>query len=86
MLQRGQAVQAWAEGVLPKPIAGARVLVDEVVSTHVRNKFETFLHVLATPPWSMKVLRRIEDVTQENVMQLMTLASLCGSSGVPSIR
>jgi len=89
MLERGRAVQAWAEQALPKPVAGSRVLVDEVEGgrdIHTSERLETHLHVLATPPWSMKVLRPLDDVTQQNVTELMALAQLCGSTGVPSVR
>ena len=42
--------------------------------------------VLASPPWSMKVLNRLEDVTQKNVTDVMAYAALCGSHGVPTTR
>ena len=60
MLERGRAVQAWAEQALPKPVAGSRVLVDEVEGgrdIHTSERLETHLHVLATPPWSMNLTR-----------------------------
>ena len=88
VIKRGQSVQAWAEHALPKPVAGSRVMVDEVEVPHVHNElnYETCIYVLASPPWAMKVLRRLEDVTQKNVEDLMALTALCGSMGVPSIR
>uniref|UniRef100_A0A7S3AMA1 CobW C-terminal domain-containing protein n=1 Tax=Haptolina ericina TaxID=156174 RepID=A0A7S3AMA1_9EUKA len=85
-VQRGKAVQTWAEQLLPKAVAGQRVLVDEIESTHVNDKFDTFIHILATPPWSMKVLKPVKDVTKENVASVMALAALCGASGIPSVR
>ena len=48
----------WAERALPKAVAGERVMVDEIESSHVSDKFETCIHVLASPPWTMKVLDR----------------------------
>ena len=86
VLQRGRPVQAWVEQALPAALAGQRVMVDEVETTHVTDRCETWVHVLAAPPWSMKVIRRLEEVTQENITQLLALAALCGSSGVPSVR
>ena len=79
-------MQAWVEQALPAALAGQRVMVDEVETTHVTDRFETWVHVMAAPPWSMKVIRRLEEVTQENITQLLALAALCGSSGVPSVR
>ena len=61
-------------------------MIEEIESTHVRDKFETCIHVLASPPWAMKVLKPLAEVTQEQVASVMALAALCGSSGVPSIR
>ena len=52
LIRRGARVQAWAAEALPSPIAGQRVLVDEV---RVAQRRETLVHVLASPPWSMKV-------------------------------
>jgi len=86
ILERGREVQAWAEQALPKAVAGQRVTIDEIESTHVNQKFETSITVLASPPWSMKVLKRLEDVTQQNVIDVMTYAALCGAQGVPSVR
>ena len=61
-------------------------MVDEVEVVHVTDKFETEIHILAKPPWSMKVLKRLEDVTQKNIEDLMTYAALCGANGMPSVR
>ena len=87
-IQRGKAIEAWAREALPHAVGGERLMVDEVETTHVSEavKYETHIHVLASPPWSMKVLKRIEDVTQKNVQDLMQYAALCGSQGVPSVR
>jgi len=85
MLKRAATVQAWAEAALPKVLAGQRVLVDELETSHRTRPFETCIHVLATPPWSMKVIKPLEEVTNENVTNVMFLATLCGSGGVPTV-
>ena len=88
MIQRAKSVHGWAHAALPDAVAGERLLVEEVETTHVDDavKVETHIHILATPPWSMKVLKRLEDVTQKNVADLMQYAALCGAQGVPSVR
>ena len=87
VLRRGATVRALAEQALPQAVRGERVIVDEDEAQHVTgDDFETAIHVLCSPPWSMKVLRRLEEVTQQNVKEVMALASLCGSHGVPSVR
>jgi hypothetical protein len=85
VIRRATAVQAWAEQALPAMVAGKRVLVDEFETSHVHDKLETNIHVLASPPWSMRVLKPLEEVTQENVSSVMALAQLCQAYGIPSV-
>ena len=87
VLRRARDVQAWVEAALPKSVAGERVVVDELEVAHVdaKQRYETWIHVFASPPWAMKVLRRLEDVTQSKVNDVMALGALCGASGVPSV-
>ena len=87
VLRRARDVQAWVEAALPKSVAGERVVVDELEVEHVdaKQRYETWIHVFASPPWAMKVLRRLEDVTQSKVNDVMALGALCGASGVPSV-
>ena len=47
---------------------------------------ETLIHVLATPPWSMRVLRKLEDVTRKDVSDILALTALCGACGIPTLR
>jgi len=85
-LERGKTVQAWAEQALPKAVAGHRVMVDEVDVAHVADKVEVCIHILASPPWSMKVLKRLEDVTQKDVISVMAYSALSGPGGIASVR
>lgn len=87
LMERARTVQAWAEQALPKAVAGQRVMVDEVETEHVHEaeRLETFIHVLASPAWSMKVRKALCDVTERNVTDVMALAALCGAAGVASV-
>jgi len=88
MIQRCKNVQAWVEQALPRALVSERVMIEEVETSHVivDDRFETHIHILASPPWSMKVMKRLEDVTEEKVKNVMTLAQLCGPCGIPSVR
>lgn len=86
MLARCTEVQAWAEHALPTAMAGTPVMVEEVETIHVHEKYETAIHVLSTPPWSMRVLVPLRDVTRDKVERVMALATLCTSYGVPSVK
>ena len=87
VLERAKTVQAWAVEALPKALAGQAVLVDELETVHVHaeRRAETAIHVLASPPWSMRVLKPLDAVTKENVTNVMKLSQLCGSYGIPSV-
>ena len=81
-------VQAWAEAALPKAVAGQQVMVDEVDTGHMHadQALQTWIYVFASPkPWSMKVMKPLERVTQKNVTDVMALAALSGGLGMPSV-
>jgi len=87
VLERSKVVHAWAVEALPPALSSHHVMVDEIAVEHVdeSRRLETFIHVLATPPWSMKVMKGLDDVTQKNVVDVMAIAALCGSTGVASV-
>ena len=88
VIQRGKEIQMWVEQALPKALQGQRVMVDELKVPHVNaeDEFETSIHILASPPWSMKVMKGFKDVTPENVKNVLVLSQLCGPSGIPTVR
>ena len=86
MDKRCAEAKRWAEEVLPASVKGQRVMVEEVDVGHKTEPLETLIHVLATPPWSMKVLKALANVTPHDVKQVMGLAELCAGHGIPSVR
>jgi len=90
MNQRAKHVLAWAQQAIPKVLVSEapRVMVEEVETPHVteEGRLETLIHIQASPPWSMKVMAPLKDITQKQVSSVMALSQLCGPSGIPSVR
>lgn len=84
--KRSKPVQAWAEQALPQDVAGCSVVVEETEDNNPNIPFETVITVLSSPKHrTMKVLKQLSDVTQDDVQRLMAISQL-NPNGISSVR